>query len=48
MSRVAVIEKAYLALDSVKAPSFIVSHEDAVASHALDDDPACSEMPASR
>jgi (S)-ureidoglycine aminohydrolase len=39
-SRVAVIEKAYLALDSVKAPSFIVSHEDAVASHALDDDPS--------
>ena len=40
MSRVAVIEKAYLALDSVKAPSFIVSNEDAVASHPLDDDPS--------
>jgi (S)-ureidoglycine aminohydrolase len=40
MSRVAVIEKAYQALDSVKAPSFIVSSEDAVASHPLDDDPS--------
>jgi (S)-ureidoglycine aminohydrolase len=41
MSRVAVIEKAYLALDSVKAPSFIVSNEDAVASHHSTTIPAC-------
>jgi (S)-ureidoglycine aminohydrolase len=36
-SRVAVIEKVYQALDSVAPPQLIVSSEDAVASHALDD-----------
>ena len=39
-SRLAVIEKPYQALDSVEPPSFIVSSEDAVASHPLDDDPS--------
>ncbi len=39
-SRVAVIEKPYQALDSVKPPSLIVSSEDAVVSHPLDDDPS--------
>jgi (S)-ureidoglycine aminohydrolase len=38
-SRVAVIEKPYQPLDSIAPPSFIVSSEDAVASHPLDDDP---------
>ena len=38
-SRVAVIEKAYRKLKSVKAPSAIVSHEDEVSSHPLGDDP---------
>ena len=38
-SRVAVIEKPYQALDSVEAPSVIVSSEDAVEPHSLDDDP---------
>ena len=38
-SRVAVIEKAYLALESVKAPGLIISSEDEVSSHALGDDP---------
>jgi (S)-ureidoglycine aminohydrolase len=38
-SRVAVIEKSYQALDSVARPQLIVSNEDAVSSHALDDDP---------
>lgn len=38
-SRVAVIEKSYQPLDSVPAPQLIVSSEDAVASHALNDDP---------
>jgi (S)-ureidoglycine aminohydrolase len=40
ISRVAVIEKPYQALDSVERPGFIVSSEDAVASHPLDDDPS--------
>ena len=39
VSRVAVIEKPYQALDSVGAPHLIVSHEDAVSSHPLDNDP---------
>jgi (S)-ureidoglycine aminohydrolase len=39
MSRVVVIEKPYQALDSVEPPSLIVSSEDAIASHPLDDDP---------
>jgi (S)-ureidoglycine aminohydrolase len=38
-SRVAVIEKPYQALPSVTAPEVIISSEDAVSSHALDDDP---------
>jgi len=38
-SRVAVIEKAYQALDSVAAPKLIISSEDAVSSHPLGDDP---------
>jgi (S)-ureidoglycine aminohydrolase len=40
MSRVAVIEKPYQALDSVKPPQLIVSSEDSVSSHPLDDDPS--------
>jgi (S)-ureidoglycine aminohydrolase len=40
MSRVAVIEKPYQTLDSVEPPHLIISNEDAVASHPLDDDPA--------
>jgi (S)-ureidoglycine aminohydrolase len=39
-SRAVVIEKPYEALDSVEPPSLIVSSEDAVASHPLDDDPS--------
>jgi (S)-ureidoglycine aminohydrolase len=39
ISRIAVIEKTYEALDSVDAPHQIVSCEDALSSHALDDDP---------
>ena len=39
VSRVAVIEKHYHALDSIKPPCVIVSNEDAVSSHALGDDP---------
>lgn len=39
-SRVVVIEKPYQALDSVEPPGLIVSSEDAVASHPLDDDPS--------
>jgi (S)-ureidoglycine aminohydrolase len=39
VSRVAVVEKLYLALDAVEPPSVIVSAEDHVASHALGDDP---------
>ncbi len=38
-SRVAVIEKDYQELDAVKAPTLIVSSEDAVSSHPLNDDP---------
>lgn len=38
-SRVAVIEKPYQALASVKAPSALVSSEDEVAWHPLNDDP---------
>ncbi len=38
-SRVAVIEKTYLPVDSVKRPSAILSSEDKVESHALGDDP---------
>jgi (S)-ureidoglycine aminohydrolase len=39
VSRVAVIEKPYQALDSVEPPHLILSNEDAVASHPLGDDP---------
>jgi (S)-ureidoglycine aminohydrolase len=39
ISRVAVIEKDYQALTSHKTPSPIVSTEDAIAAHALNDDP---------
>lgn len=38
-SRVAVVEKRYEALNTVKPPRAIISSEDAVSSHALDDDP---------
>lgn len=38
-SRVAVIEKHYVAVDGVAAPRLLVSSEDAVSSHPLDDDP---------
>jgi (S)-ureidoglycine aminohydrolase len=38
-TRVAVVEKTYRALDSVKRPSAILSSEDAVESHSLDDNP---------
>jgi (S)-ureidoglycine aminohydrolase len=38
-SRVAVIEKSYQALESVSPPKAIVSNEDAVSSHPLNDDP---------
>ncbi len=38
-SRVAVLEKHYQALDSVKPPHVIISSEDAVSSHPLGDDP---------
>jgi len=38
-SRVAVVEKAYQALSGVKPPDAFVSNEDAVSSHALNDDP---------
>jgi (S)-ureidoglycine aminohydrolase len=38
-SRVAVIEKSYESLAGVAPPHVIVSHEDKVASHLLDDDP---------
>ncbi len=37
-SRVAVIEKPYLALNSVEPPREIISNEDSVASHPLNDD----------
>ena len=38
-SRVAVIEKSYQTLDSLKPPGLIISNEDAVSSHPLSDDP---------
>ena len=38
-SRVAVIEKHYVAIDGVAAPQLLVSSEDVVPSHPLDDDP---------
>jgi (S)-ureidoglycine aminohydrolase len=38
-SRVAVIEKHYHGLDSVNPPHFVVSSEDAISSHPLEDDP---------
>jgi (S)-ureidoglycine aminohydrolase len=37
-SRVAVVEKAYRAVDSAERPRLIISNEDAVASHALEGD----------
>jgi (S)-ureidoglycine aminohydrolase len=39
-SRLAVIEKPYQALESVEQPRPIVSNEDAVSSHPLEDDPS--------
>jgi (S)-ureidoglycine aminohydrolase len=39
VSRIAVIEKPYQALDSVEPPHLIVSNEDMVSSHPLEDDP---------
>ena len=39
-SRVAVVEKPYQALDSVRPPDLIISSEDAVSSHPLGDDPS--------
>jgi (S)-ureidoglycine aminohydrolase len=38
-SRLAVIEKPYMALDAVGAPQQLVSHENNVAEHALGEDP---------
>ena len=38
-SRVAIVEKAYQPVASVKPPGLIVSSEDEVSSHALGDDP---------
>ncbi len=38
-SRVAVIEKRYQPLETAKPPRLLVSSEDAVSSHLLDDDP---------
>ena len=38
-SRVAVIEKAYQTLKAVEPPAAIVSSEDAISAHALNDDP---------
>jgi len=38
-SRVAVIEKPYQAIETVQPPDLIVSNEDAISSHPLDDDP---------
>ena len=37
-SRVAIVEKPYQALDSTAAPRLIVSNEDSVSSHPLEDD----------
>jgi (S)-ureidoglycine aminohydrolase len=39
VSRLAVFEKAYQTLDSVKPSPLIISNEDTVSSHPLDDDP---------
>jgi (S)-ureidoglycine aminohydrolase len=39
-SRIAVIEKAYEVLAGAAPPQLIVSHEDEVAAHPLEDDPA--------
>lgn len=39
-SRVAVIEKQYQALKSVEPPAAIISSEDKISAHALNDDPA--------
>ncbi len=39
VSRVAVIEKPYQVLDSIEPPRLIISNEDAVVSHPLEDDP---------
>ncbi|HEY6372217.1 MAG TPA: (S)-ureidoglycine aminohydrolase [Candidatus Sulfotelmatobacter sp.] len=39
VSRLAVIEKSYLHLDSTEPPHLIISSEDAVSSHPLGDDP---------
>ncbi|MGA2103330.1 MAG: (S)-ureidoglycine aminohydrolase [Candidatus Sulfotelmatobacter sp.] len=38
-SRVAIIEKPYLAVAGIEPPRAIVSSEDAISSHALNDDP---------
>jgi (S)-ureidoglycine aminohydrolase len=38
-TRLAVIEKSYHAVDSVNPPNLIISSEDAVSSHPLNDDP---------
>jgi len=38
-SRVAVIEKPYQSLDSVEMPGLVISSEDSVSSHPLNDDP---------
>ena len=38
-SRVAIIEKQYVPVDDMAMPRLLVSTEDAVASHALEDDP---------
>ncbi len=40
VSRVAVIEKPYQALDSLPSPGLIISNEDTVSSHPLEDDPS--------
>jgi (S)-ureidoglycine aminohydrolase len=40
VSRVAVIEKPYQPLDSIKPPRWIVSSEDVISSHPLGDDPS--------
>jgi (S)-ureidoglycine aminohydrolase len=42
-SRVIVIEKPYLTIDGVTAPRAIISNEDSVSSHPLDDDPNLQE-----
>ncbi len=39
VSRVAVIEKNYYPVNAATAPHLIISNEDAIASHPLDDDP---------